>query len=395
MKVWITKQPGGTDDTNWVRWIDFGTGLDCTLNPTTNTLLVSAVAGGGGAWGSITGTLSAQADLQTALDGKSAVGHDHDLLYAAINHNHDFEYAALIHNHDATYAPLSHTHSYEAAGAVAAHEAASDPHPQYTTTAEASAAAPVQSVAGKTGAVSLVKGDVGLGNVDNTSDAAKPISTATQTALDGKSPTSHNHDASYEAAGAVAAHAAAADPHAGYQRESEKGVANGYASLGADGKVPSAQLPASGSDPWTYLRLSSDFTTTSATAVDITGLGFTPSANTRYEVEAVLRVRTATTTVGPRPGVAWPTGCTDGVADVRVSSSATAEVQAKGNINAAVLAPVGGLPSTTLSYPAFIKASFDAGATPGSTFRAQLASETAGTTVTAKAGSFLKYRTVP
>lgn len=32
----------------------------------------------------------------------------------------------------------------------------------------------------------LAKGDVGLGNVDNTSDANKPISTATQTALDGK-----------------------------------------------------------------------------------------------------------------------------------------------------------------------------------------------------------------
>lgn len=46
--------------------------------------------------------------------------------------------------------------------------------------------APVTSVAGKTGAVTLAKGDVGLGNVDNTSDANKPISTATQTALDGK-----------------------------------------------------------------------------------------------------------------------------------------------------------------------------------------------------------------
>jgi len=45
---------------------------------------------------------------------------------------------------------------------------------------------PVASVAGKTGAVTLAKGDVGLGNVDNTSDANKPISTATQTALNGK-----------------------------------------------------------------------------------------------------------------------------------------------------------------------------------------------------------------
>lgn len=41
----------------------------------------------------------------------------------------------------------------------------------------------VSSVAGKTGVVVLDKADVGLGNVDNTSDANKPVSTATQTAL--------------------------------------------------------------------------------------------------------------------------------------------------------------------------------------------------------------------
>jgi hypothetical protein len=42
--------------------------------------------------------------------------------------------------------------------------------------------APVASVAGKTGTVTLVKGDVGLGNADNTSDANKPVSTAQATA---------------------------------------------------------------------------------------------------------------------------------------------------------------------------------------------------------------------
>jgi hypothetical protein len=36
--------------------------------------------------------------------------------------------------------------------------------------------------------LALAKGDVGLGNVDNTSDANKPVSTATQTALDAKQP---------------------------------------------------------------------------------------------------------------------------------------------------------------------------------------------------------------
>ena len=44
----------------------------------------------------------------------------------------------------------------------------------------------VDSVAGKTGVVSLAKGDVGLANVDNTSDIDKPISTDTQTALNTK-----------------------------------------------------------------------------------------------------------------------------------------------------------------------------------------------------------------
>jgi hypothetical protein len=43
----------------------------------------------------------------------------------------------------------------------------------------------VDSVNGQTGTVELDAADVGLGNVDNTSDADKPISTSTQAALDG------------------------------------------------------------------------------------------------------------------------------------------------------------------------------------------------------------------
>ena len=53
----------------------------------------------------------------------------------------------------------------------------------FVDAAGAAAAAPVQSVAGQTGVVTLSKSDVGLSNVDNTSDADKPVSTATATAL--------------------------------------------------------------------------------------------------------------------------------------------------------------------------------------------------------------------
>lgn len=69
---------------------------------------------------------------------------------------------------------------------------------------EAPSAAPVSSVSGRTGAVTLTKTDVGLANVDNTADASKPISTATQTALDGKAAVSHVHSGSDITTGTVA-----------------------------------------------------------------------------------------------------------------------------------------------------------------------------------------------
>lgn len=51
----------------------------------------------------------------------------------------------------------------------------------------------VDSVNGQTGVVNLTKSDIGLSNVDNTSDLSKPISTATQTALNNKANSVHTH----------------------------------------------------------------------------------------------------------------------------------------------------------------------------------------------------------
>lgn len=73
--------------------------------------------------------------------------------------------------------------------------------------------APVLSVNGKTDNVVLTPTDLGLGNVNNTSDANKPVSTATQTALNLK------------------------------EDKANKGVANGYASLDNTGVIPVSQLP--------------------------------------------------------------------------------------------------------------------------------------------------------
>jgi hypothetical protein len=85
------------------------------------------------------------------------------------------------------YVTLDNSKAYRWSGSayveIAASPGSTDAVPEgltnlYHTTARAAAAAPVQSVAGRTGAVVLAKSDVGLGDVDNTSDANKPVSTA-------------------------------------------------------------------------------------------------------------------------------------------------------------------------------------------------------------------------
>lgn len=151
---------------------------------------------------------------------------------------------------------------------------------------------------------------------------------------------------------------------------------------------------AGGSDPWTYVKLASDFVTSSSTAVNVTGLAFTPQANKSYQFDGILYLRTATATVGPRTGLSWPTGAVDGVARIDTPSSATARLLTNGNINAALLAAVGGLPNTTQSYPGKIEGTLIMGASPSGDVRVQLASETAATNVTIKAGSWLRYREI-
>lgn len=150
-----------------------------------------------------------------------------------------------------------------------------------------------------------------------------------------------------------------------------------------------------GADPWTYRILTQDATTSATAASDVVGLSFTPAPSTIYEIEGRLLLRTATATANPRAGWAWPTGA-DGTMEIRQAQSANAApLFAYGNPNAALLIAAGGLPNTTQSWPATYGGILVVGSSPSGNARVQLASETAGVVVTVKAGSFLRYRTVP
>ena len=223
-----------------------------------------------------------------------------------------------------------------------------------------------------------------------------------QVALNGKAASSHTHAqtdvtglvatlaAKEPADSAIQAHITSAHAPANAQKNSDITKAEIEAKL--TGVIASHSHAGGGSDPWTIVTLASDFSTTNATAQNVTGLEFTPAANTKYMFEAMLMCRTASATIGPRPGLAWPTGGTDGVAMIDMTSAAGTRVMQNGNIAAAVLAPVGGLPTTTQSWPCSIWGLFHAGASPSGTVKVQLATETAGTSVTIKAGSYLRYR---
>ena len=156
--------------------------------------------------------------------------------------------------------------------------------------------------------------------------------------------------------------------------------------------------PSGGSDPWTYVQLAADTSIGSSTAQNVAGFSFTPVANTTYEVSGILMLRSAPSaaTVGPRAGVAWPTGTNDGVGRI-IQSGATAITQFLqfGNPGAALLALSTGTVANTSSFPAEVTAFFGMGPAPSGTFRIQLASETAGSDVTIKKGSFFRWRTVP
>jgi hypothetical protein len=97
----------------------------------------------------------------------------------------------------------------------------------------------------------VTKTDVGLGNVDNTSDLDKPVSTATQTALNGKQDTlvSGTNIQSINNASILTTGNINLIP------ASEKGANNGVATLGSDGKVPAGQLPSFVDDLEEYANL--------------------------------------------------------------------------------------------------------------------------------------------
>ncbi|PHR02365.1 MAG: hypothetical protein COB29_13985 [Sulfitobacter sp.] len=197
--------------------------------------------GEAGAWGIITGNLVDQTDLQAALNGKSATDHTHinaEVGLTNVDNTSDANKPVSTAQQTALDTKLNTSEVGTSVASLSGGKvptsqlpalAITDTYPVISEIAQLALTVQqgdvairsdqnksyihnggvagtmadwnelltptdtVLSVNSQTGAVSLNKWNIGLGNADDTSDADKPISTATQSALDGKSGTGHTH----------------------------------------------------------------------------------------------------------------------------------------------------------------------------------------------------------
>lgn len=131
----------------------------------------------------------------------------------------------------------------------------------------------VTSVNNKTGAVTIGKSDVGLGNVNNTSDANKPVSTAQAAAIKVVQDDVNAHEANKSNPHGVTKSQVGLGSvtNDAQVKRSEMGVASGVATLGTDGKVPTSQLPSYVDDTIEGYLYNSKFYKETAHTTQITG----------------------------------------------------------------------------------------------------------------------------
>lgn len=146
-------------------------------------------------------------------------------------------------------------------------------------------------------------------------------------------------------------------------------------------------------DGWTYEHLTADYTNNTAGMTDVFA-GFTPEANGRYQVEVFGAVNSAGATIAFVSQLAGPaTGVSFVSSKITTTQSAGVDHQAHGT----AFGQASNITSTpTAPSPYALSALVAFGATPGAgNVRMQARSETAGTVVTMKAGSYMRWRKLP
>lgn len=145
-------------------------------------------------------------------------------------------------------------------------------------------------------------------------------------------------------------------------------------------------------DLGTILKATTTTSTTSATAVDVAGLAFTPAAGATYLLDGYLLISSAVATTGVRVAVVWPTGVT-GAINMVIPQTDTTEADFFTATSGALATSGSGVTTQRLARVEGLLVAATTGLAAG-TVRVQVASEVALTSVSVLAGSLLVYRPV-
>jgi hypothetical protein len=160
---------------------------------------------------------------------------------------------------------------------------------------------------------------------------------------------------------------------------------------GVDAWLPVAA--SGGSDPWTVVKLASDFVSSTTSYNDVTGWTFTPAANKAYNFEMVALAYAASTSTGIRPAYGAMGGTVECGAYVNVPNG-SASTFTRNLWGASATATSATASANATPHLITMSGLLVAGSAPTGTFQITLASESAASDVTFIAGSFFRYREV-
>lgn len=196
------------------------------------------------------------------------------------------------------------------------------------------------------------------------------------------------------------------DDHTQYQLESEKAAANGYASLDANTRVPSAQLgtgtpdgttflrgdrtwatpPGGGGGPTTTKKTADESTTSNTVLTSAAGLSFSVTAGRYYMFDFLVLFRTAATTTGIVLAVSAPAATRFGyTSDIPIAADGTAATRhgwgtASDDLNVGT-----GVQAANTDYVAYVRGIILPSA--NGTIQIRFRSEVSASSVTVRQGS--------
>lgn len=242
---------------------------------------------------------------------------------------------------------------------------------------------------------SHTKADVGLGSVDNTADASKPISAATQTALDGKAEIGHDHAGVYEPANTnIQAHVASAHASADAQKNSDITKAEIEAKL--TGEISSHTHAGGGSSPWAVIKkTASEARAANVTMTADSALVVALAAATRYRIYINVMLTTANANMDYKYDCNY-TGTITSIHSKRKHAAAgsIAGTDVENTLAVTAMLPSTGVAATTTGI-AYIEIEINILTNTSGTFQFRWAQNTSdAAALTVLAGSYLEYMTV-